>query len=98
MSITNGGADVSYTPDADYNGPDSFTYTVTDDGTTNGVLDAKSDTATVNVTVTEVNDKPVAGADTATVAEDSGASTVNVRGNDSAGPANEAGQSLTVTR
>jgi len=56
---------VSYTPAADYNGPDSFSYTMADDGTTNGVLDAKSDTATVSVTVTEVNDKPVltAGAD-----------------------------------
>ena len=42
---------VSYTPNANYNGDDSFTYTVTDDGTTNGVLDAKSDTATVDVTV-----------------------------------------------
>ncbi len=50
---------VTYTPDANFNGTDSFTYTVTDNGTTNGVADPKSDTATVSVTVTEVNDAPV---------------------------------------
>ena len=32
---------VMYTPDADYNGRDSFTYTITDNGTTNGVADPK---------------------------------------------------------
>jgi DNA/RNA endonuclease G (NUC1) len=52
VAITNGGADVSFTPNANYFGPDSFTYTV-EDG--NG----GSDTATVNVTVTNVNDAPV---------------------------------------
>ena len=39
---------IRYTPTANYNGPDSFTYTVTDNGTTNGVNDFKSDTATVD--------------------------------------------------
>ena len=28
--------EVTFTPDADYNGPASFTYTVRDNGTTNG--------------------------------------------------------------
>ena len=51
-------------PAADYNGPDSFTYTITDDGTTNGVADPKTDTATVTFTVTEVNDAPTAVNDT----------------------------------
>nr|WP_280637758.1 Ig-like domain-containing protein [Shimia sp. R9_3] len=40
-----------YTPDADFNGPDSFTYTIFDG---NG----GSDTATVNITVDPVNDDP----------------------------------------
>ena len=30
-------------PDADYNGTDRFTYTVTDNGTTNGVIDSESE-------------------------------------------------------
>lgn len=46
-------ATVGYTPDADYHGSDSFTYTV-DDGTTS------STAATVTITVTPVNDAPVA--------------------------------------
>ena len=44
---------------------------VTDNGTTNGVADPKPTPATVDVTVTEVNDAPVAADDTR-VAEDSG--------------------------
>ena len=49
-SVTDGA--VSYTPDANYNGPDSFTVTVSDG-------DA-SDSLNVNVTVEAVNDAPVA--------------------------------------
>ena len=30
---------VTYTPDANYNGADTFTYTIQDNGTTNGVAD-----------------------------------------------------------
>ena len=46
-----------------YNGPDSFTYTVSDGH-------GGADTATVNVTVTPVNDAPIAVDDTLTTAED----------------------------
>jgi len=45
---------VTYTPDADYNGPDSFTYTIADGR-------GGTDSATVNVTVKPVNDAPVCG-------------------------------------
>ncbi|MGQ0622323.1 MAG: Ig-like domain-containing protein [Panacagrimonas sp.] len=43
----------SYTPDANYNGPDSFTYRANDGA-------ANSNTVTVGITVTPVNDAPVA--------------------------------------
>ena len=58
----------SYTPAADYTGPDSFTYRA-NDGTTN------SGVATVNLTVTPVSDPPVAVNDSYTTAEDT---TLNV--------------------
>ncbi|HEX8170479.1 MAG TPA: Ig-like domain-containing protein [Thermoanaerobaculia bacterium] len=90
---------ITFTPDADYNGAASFEYTVTDDGTTNGGADPKTSTATVNVTVTEVNDAPVAADDARSTAEDTPlivtASTLAT--NDSKGPANESSQTLTVT-
>ncbi|UUZ69420.1 tandem-95 repeat protein [Polaromonas sp. P2-4] len=63
----------SYTPDANYNGTDSFTYKVSD-GT------ADSNLATVNLTVTAVNDAPVANAITGTLAED-GALQISLTGN-----------------
>ena len=87
VAILGGGTGVSYTPNADFFGVDAFTYTI-DDG--NG----GTATATVNVTVTPVNDPPVANDDAATVAEDSGANTINVLGNDSTAP--DAGETLTI--
>src|SRR5262249_49681204 len=49
--------------DANYNGPDSFTYKANDGG-----LD--SNVATVSLTVNNVDDAPVAGNDSYTLAED----------------------------
>jgi hypothetical protein len=77
VAITNGGADLSYTPAANYNGPDSFTYTVTDNGTTNGVGEPKSDTATVTVTVTEVNDAPAVTAGPAKTVDEGSSVTIS---------------------
>ena len=92
---------VVFTPTADFNGAASFDYTVTDDGTTNGTADPKTATAHVTFNVSEVNDPPTATADTLTdIAEDSGPRAIafaTLTGNDSAGPANEAGQHLSVT-
>jgi hypothetical protein len=54
VTITGGGTGVSYAPAADYFGTDTFTYTISDGH-------GGTDTATVNVTVTPVNDAPVIG-------------------------------------
>ena len=78
---------IRFTPAPDFFGLATFTYTVSD-----GLA---SSTATVSVTVRAVNDAPVAVADSATVAED-GMIEVDARLNDSAGPANEGAQVLTV--
>src|SRR5207247_623266 len=87
-SVTFTATGVSYTPAANYNGPDSFTYTI---GDGNG----GTASATVSVTVTSVNDNPVANADAATVAEDSGANAIDVLANDNSGP--DTGETLSVT-
>lgn len=75
VAITGGGTGVSYTPGANFFGSDSFTYTIGDGNS--GI-----DTATVSITVTNVQDVPNAVDDTATVAEDSGANSISVLGND----------------
>jgi len=58
--------DVVYTPDADYSGPDSFTFVVND-----GTEDSAP--ATVSITVNEVNAVPVADAQSVTVDENDSA-------------------------
>jgi Ca2+-binding RTX toxin-like protein len=88
VTVAPDGASVVYTPAPNANGGDSFGYDVTDGH--GGV-----DSAEVTVTVTAVDDPPVASADTATVA--AGTSVlVDVLANDSPGPADESGQTLSV--
>ncbi|MEP7011303.1 MAG: Ig-like domain-containing protein, partial [Acidobacteriota bacterium] len=83
--ITGGGTGLTYAPNANYcNQPpgttlDTFTYTLT----------PGSSSTSVTMTVTCVDDPPVAVADAATVVEDSGANAINVLANDTdidAGP------------
>jgi VCBS repeat-containing protein len=90
---------ISYTPPLDYNGIDTFTYTVRDNGLTSGSSDVQTTTGTVTMIVTAVNDTPTATSDTATTAEDqplviTGSSLAI---NDARGPSNESGQNLTIT-
>ena len=76
---------VTYTPNANFNGTDSFTYTVSD-GT-------DTDTGTVNLTVTAVNDPPVAVEDNVNTAEDT-AIDINLTSNDT----DIEGDTLSVTQ
>jgi len=99
----------TYTPpDTDFNTVDeppldTFTYTVRDNGTTLGQPDPKEATGTVTVNVTEVNDAPTTTRDLlltdpnpAPGTEVTFSPTVLTQ-NDSPGPSNESGQTLTVT-
>ncbi len=68
--------EITFTPNANFNGTTTFTYSVCDLGTP-----VYCDTATVTVTVTAVNDAPVANNDTQTTPEDAPV-TINVLAND----------------
>ena len=59
-SVNGTTGEVTYTPDPDYYGSDSFAYTVDDDDS------ATSNEATVSITVTDVNDPPVFSSETPT--------------------------------
>src|SRR5205807_227736 len=89
------------TPAADFNGPASFQYTITDNGTTNGLADPKSSTATVNFNVTEVrSEERRVGEEWTSVGEDSGQRKITIASllaNDTRGPTDESGQTLTLT-
>src|SRR4029079_265574 len=66
----------TYTPNAHYNGPDSFQYTASDGTNIAGP-------ATVSITVAPVNDPPNAANDTLNTRDDpSPAPTINVLAND----------------
>ncbi|MGY8836782.1 MAG: Ig-like domain-containing protein [Enterobacterales bacterium] len=75
-SVSVVGNQIQYTPAADSNGLATVTYTVSDNnGGTN--------TATVAITITAVNDAPIANNDTATMAENAAPILINVLENDS---------------
>jgi hypothetical protein len=81
----------TYTPDANYNGPDHFAYRAVD-----GVIASHS--ATVSLSVTPMNDAPsfaLPGSPDQTVDEDAGAQSVSgLASGMSAGPGDESGQVL----
>ena len=83
--VLNSDGSFTYTPNADFNGTDSFTYQASD-----GTL--QSEAATVTLTVNPVNDAPVATDDAATADEDSPV-TIAVLDNDT----DVDGDALTVT-
>ena len=55
---------ITYTPNENVNGSDSFTYTVDD------LENGRSAIATVSITINPVNDAPIAKIDTAITEED----------------------------
>ena len=73
-TIETDGTKITYTPDTDYNGTDTFEYNCFD-----GDVNV---TATVTVTITQVNDDPVAKTDTASTSEDTDTLPVDVIAND----------------
>ena len=78
---------VTYTPDAGFAGPDSFTYTVTD---------GNGETSTATVTVTVDNADPVAAADQAGTQTGVAAADIDVLANDTDPNIPATGQVLTV--
>ncbi len=64
QTSVNGAGAVTYTPDPNFFGSDFFTYTVEDNYL------AVSDTATVSITVSSINDAPIANRDTVSTNED----------------------------
>ena len=90
VSLTAG--TVTYTPAADYNGPATFDYTLSDGH-------GSQDGATVTIAVAAVNDPPHAFDDAkTTVGRALTFPAADLATNDSPGPSNESAQALTVTK
>ncbi len=87
-AVVNSNNTITYTPDANFFGQDSFGYLLSD-----GV---ETVPATVTVTVNPVNDPPVANDDAVTTLEDT-AIAINVLSNDNAGPGESDPLSVSVT-
>ena len=88
VTVGTNGANVLYKPAANFNGTDTFTYTVKEQG-------GRTATATVTVTITSVNDPPTAANDTYDVPKNAAAKTLDVLVNDSIAP--DTGETLTIT-
>ncbi len=65
IAVDAGTGDITYTPNANFNGADTFDYQICDDEAT-----PLCDFGTVNITITPVNDDPVAQDDAASTDED----------------------------
>ena len=92
-TVTLTAGNVVYTPVANFNGTETFTYTVQDGG-------GATATGTVTVTVNAINDAPIPGVDAVTAFKGVPLqiAVADLLANDAAGPANESGQTpLTIT-
>lgn len=90
-TVSLSGTTVSYVPAANFNGSDTFTYTLSDGA-------GGTATGTVAVNVAAINDAPIAGTDTATAFTEIPLilQASELLANDSAGPANESAQTLSI--
>jgi hypothetical protein len=90
------GTEIVFTPSADYSGPAAFRYVLQDNGTTSGLPDFKTSTATVRFDVIAINDAPSFSTGQVATGRDF-EELVSLPGwaqNRMTGPANEANQSL----
>ncbi|WP_197355746.1 Ig-like domain-containing protein [Aureliella helgolandensis] len=91
-TVSLSGSTISYKSALNFNGTDSFTYTISDGA-------GGTATGTVAVTVAAVNDAPIAGTDSVQTFKNvaTSISVATLLSNDSAGPANESAQTLSIT-
>lgn len=73
-TVSTDGTTITYTPSKDYNGTDTFEYYCSDGDT--------QTKASVTVTITQVDDSPVANPDVARISEDSATDYIDVMAND----------------
>lgn len=91
---------VIYSPAANFNGRALLRYTLKDNGTTNGLADPKTASATITVDIAAVNDAPVPGTQAVRTIAENQVLTIpfnSIFANDTPGPANESSQSLTIS-
>lgn len=88
VTITQNGTRLSYTPAANFKGTETFTYTAQSQS-------GETQTGTITMTVSDVNDPPVATNDTFSAARNSTNNVLNVLANDTMGV--DAGETLRVT-
>ena len=101
VSLVNG--NIRFVPSANFNGFAEVLYTVRDNGTTAGVADPKSASATLTISVSAVNDAPITVAKTLpappTVYLEGNQATIpvaDVIAGDKPGPDNESAQSVSL--
>ncbi|MFU1797902.1 Ig-like domain-containing protein [Paenibacillus azoreducens] len=100
ITTSEGGAGLKFTPEADANSPAGDVFSFQVQATHDNAGAGLSPPAHVSITVSEVNDPPVAVNDTLPKVAKAGGKVViafaDLLMNDSAGPANESSQSLTI--
>ncbi|GIP30809.1 Ig-like domain-containing protein [Paenibacillus sp. J2TS4] len=100
ITTSEGGAGLKFTPEADANSPAGDVFSFQVQATHDNAGAGLSPPAHVSITVSEVNDPPVAVNDTLPKVAKAGGTVViafaDLLMNDSAGPANESSQSLTI--